>query len=103
MESLEKLVSKLKVEGCGCTTGFCDWSTRVNHNTLVYQYRLCLHNVVVLYRRTIAFSHIVSTNHKSRLHIPSHRHLRAARRHLCAPEDQRGRAPIPAQIGHDKG
>ena len=30
-----------------------------------------LHNAVVLYRRTITFSYIVSTNHsKSRLHIP---------------------------------
>ena len=30
-----------------------------------------LHNGVVLYRRTIAFSHIESTNHKSRLNIPT--------------------------------
>ena len=30
-----------------------------------------LHNAVVLYRRTITFSYIVSTNHKSRLRIPS--------------------------------
>ena len=28
-----------------------------------------LHNAVVLYRRTITFTYIVSTNHKSRLHI----------------------------------
>ena len=30
-----------------------------------------LHNAVVLYRRTITFSYIVSTNHNSRLRIPS--------------------------------
>ena len=30
-----------------------------------------LHNAVVLYRRTIMFSYIVSTNHKSRLRIPT--------------------------------
>ena len=45
---------------------------RVNHNTPVYQmYRLVLHNVVVLYRRTITFSYIVSTNQTPRLHIPN--------------------------------
>ena len=30
-----------------------------------------LHNAVVLYRSTITFSYTVSTNHKSRLHIPT--------------------------------
>ena len=34
-----------------------------------------LHNAVVLYRRTITLSYIVSTNHESRLHIPSERLL----------------------------
>ena len=34
-----------------------------------------LHNAVVLYRRTITFSYAVSTNHKSRLHIPIERSL----------------------------
>ena len=32
-----------------------------------------LHNAIVLYRSTITFSYIVSTNHKSRLHIPTER------------------------------
>ena len=30
-----------------------------------------LRNAVVLYRRTITFSNVVSTNHKSRLRIPT--------------------------------
>ena len=48
-----------------------DWSTRVNHNTLVYQYWLCY--TMSLYctgaLQVITFSYIVSTN-QSRLRIP---------------------------------
>ena len=47
-----------------------------NHNTLVYQYRLCFTMPSYCTGALSDFSYIVyivSTNHKSRLHIPTHR------------------------------
>ena len=42
-----------------------------------------LHNAVVLYRRTITFSYIVSTNHKSRWRIPTARGYAITRTGRC--------------------
>ena len=54
----------------GGATGPSDWSTRINHNTLVYQYRLCYTMPLCCTGSTITFSYILSTKHKSRLRIP---------------------------------
>ena len=47
-----------------------DLSTMINHNTLNVPVPDALHDAVVLYRRTITFTYIVSTNQSPRLRIP---------------------------------
>ena len=50
----------------------CDWSTRVNHNTIMYRYWSCtqLHNSLQCTSTLYASSHVVSTN-QSRLRSPT--------------------------------
>ena len=58
-----------------------------------------LHNAVVLYQRTITFTHIVSTNHKSRLHIPTEVEVRVVEWDHLTLLDEAAVHDVVAEVG----
>ena len=45
--------------GKGSTTGSCDWPTRANHNTIVYQYRSCTQRPCIVPAHYTHYTHSV--------------------------------------------